>query len=134
MKMFLNGTAMSGQPDHHRLHRARFLGVVATAPRYRFYAVRDEFPGLVPVRENGMSIQGELYDIDTETWQSSLGPSEPTELALGEIELADGTTVYAMILDPAALVPGDLTDITELGSWRRHLVATGLDAPRARTS
>jgi gamma-glutamylcyclotransferase (GGCT)/AIG2-like uncharacterized protein YtfP len=134
MRMFLNGTAMSGQPDHHRLQQARFLGAVTTAPRYRFYAVRDEFPGLVPVTESGRSIRGELYDIDTETWQNSLGPSEPSELDLGQIELADGISVYAMILDPSTLPPDEITDITELGSWRRHLEVTGLDAPRARTS
>ena len=134
MQMFLNGTAMSGQPDHHHLRGAPFLGDVATAQRYRFYAVRDEFPGLVPVEEDGMSIQGELYDIDDEIWRTSLGPSEPGELRLGEIELVDGTIVHAMILDPATVRPDDLTDITELGGWRRHLAATGLDAPRARTS
>ena len=134
MHMFLNGTAMSGQPDHHQLQGAPFLGDTATAPRYRFYAVRDEFPGLVPVEANGVSIQGELYDLDDKIWRTSLGPSEPDELRLGEIELADGTTVYAMILDPAALAPDDLTDISNLGSWRRHLAATGLDTPRDRTS
>lgn len=134
MQMFLNGTAMSGQPDHHHLQGAPFLGDVTTAPRYRFFAVRDEFPGLVPVDEGGLSIQGELYDIDDEIWRTSLGPSEPGELRLGEIELVDGATAHAMILDPATVAPGELTDISELGSWRRHLAASGLAAPRARTS
>lgn len=134
MKMFLNGTAMSGQPDHHQLHQAPFLGSVATARRYHFYAVRDEFPGLVPAEDNGASIQGELYDIDDETWRTSLGPAEPEELSLGEIELADGMIVYAMILDLGVVAPEDLTDITDLGCWRRHLATAGLGAPKARTS
>lgn len=134
MHMFLNGTAMSGQPDHHYLGGAPLLGEFRTAPRYRFYVVREEFPGLVPVREGGAGIEGELYDIDDEVWRTSLGPSEPGELVLGEIELSDGRTVHAMVLDPDALPAADLTDITEVGSWRRHLVAAGLEAPRARTS
>lgn len=134
MQMFLNGTAMSGQPDHHHLGEAPFLGDVATAPRYRFYAVRDEFPGLVAVTHGGTSICGELYEIDDVTWRTALGPSEPSELVLGEIELADGRTVHAMLLDPAAVPEGELTDISGLGSWRRHLTAAGLAAPRARTS
>jgi len=53
---------------------------------------------------------------------------------LGEIELSDGRTVHAMVLDPDSLPAAHLTDITEVGSWRRHLAAAGLEAPRARTS
>lgn len=134
MQMFLNGTAMSRQPDHHHLDGAPLLGEVRTAARYRFYAVRDEFPGLVPVDEGGSSVEGELYELDDEVWRTSLGPSEPSELTLGQVELADGRTVHAMILDPSVLADADLVDITALGSWRRHLAGRGLGAPRARTS
>ena len=44
--MFLNGGAMRGGPLHHLLKGARFVGVVQTAPRYRFYSVGDRFPAL----------------------------------------------------------------------------------------
>lgn len=134
MQMFLNGTAMSGQPDHHHLASAPLLGAVRTAARYRFYAVRDEFPGLVPVDSGGASVEGELYEIDDEVWRTSLGPSEPEELTLGEIELVDGRTVHAMVLDPSHLAQADLVDITATGGWRRHLAISGLGAPLARTS
>lgn len=134
MQMFLNGTAMSGQPDHHHLDGSLFLGAVNTATRYRFYAVRDEFPGLVPVDAGGASVEGELYEIDDEVWRTSLGPSEPAELTLGEIELLDGRYVAAMVLDPARLAEDDLADITATGGWRRHLALRGLEVPRARTS
>jgi gamma-glutamylcyclotransferase (GGCT)/AIG2-like uncharacterized protein YtfP len=62
--MFLNGTAMSGQKDHHAIAGATFVGPARTAPRHRFFAVRDEFPGLLPVDEGGLSIDGELYEVD----------------------------------------------------------------------
>lgn len=44
--MFLNGGAMRGGPLHRLLAGARFVGVVRTAPRYRFYSVGDRFPAL----------------------------------------------------------------------------------------
>lgn len=133
MHMFLNGTAMSGQADHHRLRGAPFLGEAETATRYRFYAVRGEFPGLVP-SEQGASIAGELYDLDDEVWRTSLGPAEPSELTLGTIELVDGRQVRAMVLDLARVRPDEIEDITDVGSWRAHLAGRGLTAPHARTS
>lgn len=133
MHMFLNGTAMSGQADHHHLNGAPFLGEARTAKGYRFYAVRGEFPGLVPTEEGG-SIAGELYDLDDEVWRTSLGPAEPSELTLGTIELADGRQVYAMILDLDRVRPEEIEDITEIGSWRGYLTGRGLAAPQARTS
>lgn len=134
MHIFLNGTAMSGQPDHHHLRDAAFLGDARTAARYRFYAVRGEFPGLVPVEVGGGHISGELYDLDDETWRTSLAPAEPVELALGIIALDDGRRVNAMLLDLASVPTEQLSDITDLGGWRAYLSHAGMDAPRARTS
>src|ERR1700678_3930747 len=85
MKMFLNGTAMSGQADHRRLRGAPFLGAVCTAPLYRFFAVRGEFPGRVKVAQDGGVVAGELYELEDEVWRTSLGPAEPAELMLSEI-------------------------------------------------
>lgn len=133
MHMFLNGTAMSGQAEHHHLNGAPFLGEARTAAGYRFYAVRGEFPGLVP-SQAGKSIAGELYDLDDEVWRTSLGPAEPSELTLGTIELMDGRQVCAMILDLDRLRQDEIEDITDIGSWRGYLAARGLTAPRARTS
>jgi Gamma-glutamyl cyclotransferase, AIG2-like len=119
--MFLNGTAMSGQKDHGAICNSRFLGDISTAPGYRFYAVRDEFPGLVPVEAGGASIVGELYEIELEVWRGSLLPSEPEELVPGTVVLIDGRTVQVMTLELDRVKPGDkLVDISDLGSWRRY--------------
>jgi len=134
VQIFLNGTAMSGQADQVFLRGAPLLGTARTAPRYRFYAVRGEFPGLVAVESGGRSIEGELYDIDDEVWRTSLGPAEPRELALGEVELDDGQTAHAMILDTTMVRDDEIVDITELGGWRAFLRSTGADAPAPRTS
>lgn len=123
-RMFLNGTAMSGQKDHATIAGAAFLGAARTAPCYRFFAVRDEFPGLLPVRENGASIEGELYEMPEEMLYDALLPEEPAELELGAIVLDDGTVVNAMHLQPERVAAGDrLVDISGYGGWRAYQAA-----------
>jgi hypothetical protein len=120
-RMFLNGTAMSGQPDHHAIAGATFVGPATTAPRYRFLAVRDAFPGLLPVEADGRAIVGELYEMDEPTLFGSLLPEEPAELELGTIALADGQIVNSMQLQPERLAAGDkVVDISQLGGWRAY--------------
>jgi gamma-glutamylcyclotransferase (GGCT)/AIG2-like uncharacterized protein YtfP len=123
--MFLNGTAMSSQPDHHAVDGARFLGPARTAPLYRFYAVRDAFPGLYPIPAEaeltGAAIDGELYELPEEMLYDSLMPEEPAELELGVIELEDGSVVNAMQLQFERLAPGDkIVDIAGFGGWRAY--------------
>jgi gamma-glutamylcyclotransferase (GGCT)/AIG2-like uncharacterized protein YtfP len=126
--MFLNGTAMSGQKDHGVIDGlARFVRPATTAPNYRFFAIRDEFPGLFPVSGDGAAIAGELYEMSDELLFDVLLPQEPGELEIGSIDLADGSTVRAMILQPERIRPGDkVIDIADFGGWRayqNHLVA-----------
>jgi len=119
--MFLNGTAMSGQKDHGAIDGATFLGPARTAPNYRFFAVRDEYPGLFEVSEGGVSVEGELYEMEDEVLFESLLPAEPKELELGTIELSDGQIVNAMQLQPNRLVAGDkVVDIADFGGWRAY--------------
>lgn len=131
LRMFLNGTAMAGLADHRHVVGSRFLGSRRTAARYRFYAVRDEFPGLVPAPENGASILGELYEIDIPVWRERLLPNEPPELEPGSVELEDGETAHVMLLDVSRVRPSDkLVDISEHGGWRAYLQS--LDAEREK--
>lgn len=134
MLMFLNGTAMSGQADHGQLQGSTLLRAARTSAGYRFYAVRGEFPGLVPVDEGGGCVEGELYELPESVWEQSLAPSEPVELALGQVQLDDGETVFAMLLDTSRVDPADITDITELGGWRAYLRSIGAVTPSSRTS
>lgn len=119
--MFLNGTAMFGQKDHACHAGSTFLGPARTAARYRFFAVRDEFPGLFPVARAGRSIDGELYDMPERVLRDQLLPAEPTELELGTIQLIDGEEAHAMLLRPERLKAGDkVVDISELGGFRAY--------------
>jgi gamma-glutamylcyclotransferase (GGCT)/AIG2-like uncharacterized protein YtfP len=119
--MFLNGTAMSGQRDHAAVTGATFLGPARTAPLYHFFAVRDEFPGLFPVAEGGVTIEGELYELSEAMLHGSLMPGEPRELELGEVQLDTGEVVNAMLLRPQLLDPADkVVDISHLGGFRAY--------------
>ncbi|MEU1981039.1 gamma-glutamylcyclotransferase [Nocardia sp. NPDC019395] len=119
--MFVNGQAMSGGTLNDALHNARFLGRVVTAPKYRFYSVRDEFPGLHPVAEGGTAVPGELYEVEYDVLREELLPREPAELELGVIELADGRGSLSMRMRESALAAADITDISDRGGWLAYL-------------
>lgn len=110
--MFVNGQAMSGGSLNDALTGAEFLGATSTAPRYRFYSVRDEFPGLAPVSEGGAAVVGELYRVPYALLRDELLPREPPELELGIIELADGSGSLSMRMRDGAQDGDGVADIT----------------------
>jgi gamma-glutamylcyclotransferase (GGCT)/AIG2-like uncharacterized protein YtfP len=119
--MFLNGGGMRGGPVHQHIEGVPLLGELRTAPKYRFYSVRDEFPALVPTAAGGAAIIGELYDVPIEMLHHSLLPAEPPELELGTIELEDGSVSFAVLLRREVLERGEgLTEITRYGGWRAY--------------
>ena len=119
--MFLNGGGMRGGPVHQHIEGVPLLAELRTAPKYRFYSVRDEFPALVPTDTGGAAIIGELYDVPIEMLHRSLLPAEPPELEFGTIELEDGSVSFAVLLRREFLERGEgLIEITEYGGWRAY--------------
>ncbi len=118
--MFLNGGAMRGEPLHHLLDGAPLVQATTTAPKYRFYSVGDACPALYPVAHGGVAVAGELYEIPLDTLRDRVLPSEPHELELGVIELADGSSSFAMLLRRPYTSHVRLTDITAVGDWRAY--------------
>lgn len=118
--MFLNGGAMRGGPLNHLLAGAPLVGVVHTAPRYRFYSVGDAFPAIEPVPAGGVSVTGELYDLPWEVLRDSLLPAEPPELELGVIELEDGGASLSMVRRRTYIEPETYKDISEHADWRSY--------------
>ena len=119
--LFVNGEGMSGGQVHYSIEGHRFLGKARTAPRYRFFSVRDEFPALWPVDEAGVSIDGELYEVPLEVIRDSFMPAEPPELELGVLELADGGSALVVLLRRSVYEAGDgLIDISRYGGWRAY--------------
>jgi hypothetical protein len=117
--LMTNGEGMRGGRVHHNIEGHPFLGEVETAPKYRFFSIRDEFPGIFPVGpEEGGSVRGELYDVPLEVLRDAFLPDEPPELELGVVELADGRGTLCMVLRASE---AELhRDITEHGGWRAY--------------
>jgi gamma-glutamylcyclotransferase (GGCT)/AIG2-like uncharacterized protein YtfP len=128
VRMFVNGQAMRGGSLSDALADARFLGAALTAPRYRFFSVRDEFPGLHPVTESGAAVPGEVYEMPYAMLRDSLLPREPAELELGVIELAEGQGALSMRMRAWALDAPGVTDISGAGGWLAYLAALGRTA------
>lgn len=120
-KLFCNGDAMRNGRLHHTVSSHTFLGPASTAPTYRFFSVRDEFPALLLTDNGGASIEGELYEVPLHNIRTDFLPAEPVELELTVIELEDGDSALAVALRPGlADQSAEVTDITEHGAWRRY--------------
>jgi len=145
--MFLTGDGMRGGPLHRHIEGAEFLGARRTLPRYRFYSVRDEFPALHPVGEDGRAILGELYQVPMPALHGLLA-REPPELELSIVELSAGDPAgdapapdggvpgepgavelsFGMILRRGEDTRGRHADISDSGGWRAY---RGLAQPPA---
>ena len=122
--IFLNGGGMRGGPLHSQLQGTPMVCRTRSAPRYRYFSVRGQFPAM---HESGSAqVAGELYDLPLKILRDHLVPAEPPELEIGVIELEDGSAALATVLRDAALESGllqsgDIRDISYLGDWREFL-------------
>jgi allophanate hydrolase len=121
------GAHLQGMPLHHQLtaREARFLRRTRTAPAYRLYALSGERPpkpALVHAGVGGGAIEIEIYDLDLAAF-GSFAAEVPPPLAIGEVELEDGSRVRGFVAEPRALV-GAL-EITATGGWRAYLARNG---------
>ena len=119
--LFVNGGGMRGGEVHYSIEGLPFLGEARTAARYRFFSIRDEFPGLWPVDEGGVSIPGELYDVPLDVIRDRFIPAEPPELELSVVELDDGSSALVVLVRANFYESGEgLKDISEYGGWRAY--------------
>ncbi|MGW7242232.1 allophanate hydrolase [Streptomyces sp. NPDC054804] len=116
------GAHLTGQPLNPQLLA---LGAVldrttTTAPTYRLHALRTTppKPGLVRVDEGGAAIETEVWSLPAEGLGRLLA-TLPRPMALGSVELADGSQVPGFLCEPSALA--DAEDITHHGGWRAFL-------------
>ncbi len=119
--LMTNGEGMRGGAVHHTIADQTFVGERRTAPKYRFFSIRDEFPAIAPAADgSGAAVLGELYDVSLEVVRDRFLPDEPPELELGVVELADGTGTLCMVLRETARSVDGVKDITEHGGWRAY--------------
>jgi allophanate hydrolase len=128
------GAHLSGQPLNRQLLAlgARLDRSTTTAPLYRLHALRTDppKPGLVHVGKGGAAIETEVWRLPAQGLGRLL-TALPRPMALGSVELADGSRVPGFLCEPGALT--DARDITSYGGWRPYLTrGQGDRAPGAQ--
>lgn len=122
------GAHLDGQPLNHELVAAgaRKVRRTTTAPEYRLVALSTDppKPGLVRT-DAGAPIEVEVWRVPTDAFGRLVG-SVRSPLGIGEVKLADGTSVHGFLCEP--LAAAEATDITGYGGWRAYLAGTRLPA------
>jgi allophanate hydrolase len=123
------GAHMRGLPLNHQLatRGARFVAEAMSAQAYRLYALPGTVPpkpGMVRVGPSntapGTSIALELWDLPLERF-GELAAEVPPPLAIGSVELADGSWVKGFVCEGHAVAGAD--DISSYGGWRAYLAS-----------
>ena len=124
IRLAVAGAHLTGQPLNHQLTDlgARLVATTTTAPTYRLHALRTDppKPGLVRVGPDGSgaSIEVEVWSLPPEGFARFVA-AVPPPLAIGQVELADGSWSPGFTCTPEALTGA--TDITRHGGWRTYL-------------
>ena len=123
------GAHMSGLPLNRELtdRGARLIRGASTAPSYALHALAGGppyRPGLVRQR-GGAAIAVEVWALPRQNFGDFIA-GVPSPLAIGTVELDDGTTVKGFLCEAAGLAGA--TDITEFGGWRAWLARPKTEA------
>jgi allophanate hydrolase len=115
------GAHLSGQALNHQLVSRG--GVLAketkTAPAYRLFALDTVPPKPGLVRDSsGASIEAEVWELPVGQFGSFVAEL-PAPMAIGKVELADGTWVPGFTCERHALAGA--REITSFGGWRTYL-------------
>jgi len=126
VKLAVVGAHLKDMPLHWQLtsRDAEFVGAFETAPSYKLYAIADSVPPKPALvhDEGGAAIKVEVYELGVAEF-GSFTVDVPAPLAIGNVTLADGTTVKGFVSEPRALTGAE--DITHLGGWRAFIASKG---------
>ena len=92
-----------------------FVEEAWTAPKYRLYSVDGTHAALVEDETGGVSVRGEIVDVDDGRWDEILA-SEPPGITQAPVELADGRVVSGAVGDLGQLA-GRAVDISAFGDF-----------------
>ncbi|MBY0342863.1 MAG: allophanate hydrolase [Sphingomonadales bacterium] len=124
VKLAVVGAHLEDMPLHWQLtsRGATFVGAFTTAPNYRLYAMADSVPPKPALvhSETGAAIALEVYELDMASFGSFV-TEVPPPLAIGTVQLADGSSVKGFVAEPRALTGAE--DITHLGGWRAYIAS-----------
>jgi gamma-glutamylcyclotransferase (GGCT)/AIG2-like uncharacterized protein YtfP len=120
-QLAVNGTLMRGLSLNENLVKAgaTFLRETKTSNCYRLWSINDRYPGMIRTTppKTGHAITVEVWELAGEGLVAVLD-GEPPGLAIGRVELQDGTRVYGVLAEPY-LVEGQ-REITDFGGWREY--------------
>jgi gamma-glutamylaminecyclotransferase len=119
IRFFICGSALRGQPDHHVLTGARFIGEARTAARYRMHSVDGWHPAVYRVSTGGVSLGGELYELSPALHDALLA-QEPPGLYEDDVILEDGSIARAMCFPRDVVEERGYPDISTYGSWTAY--------------
>ena len=118
------GAHLAGQPLNRELTErgAELVASTRTSGTYRLYALLTDppKPGLVRVTSGGSAIEVEVWSLGPAEFASFVA-SVPAPLAIGQVELADGTVAPGFTCMPHGLEGA--TEITEFGGWRAYVAS-----------
>lgn len=116
------GAHLSGQPLNSQLTErgALLVQTTTTSAAYRLYALptTPPKPGLLRDEKQGATIEVEVWEMPVEKFGSFVN-LVPHPLAIGTIELADGSWVKGFVCEPSPLA--DAPEITSHGGWRKYV-------------
>ncbi len=121
LRLAVVGAHLHGMPLHHQLaaRQARLVASTTTAPFYRLYAMAGQAkPALVHAGSGAHAIAVEVYELDAAAFGSFVA-EVPPPLAIGTVELADGSRVSGFVAEPRALLGA--VDISAHGGWRAYV-------------
>jgi allophanate hydrolase len=124
VKLAVVGAHLKDMPLHWQLtsREASFIEATTTAPTYKLYAMANSIPpkpALIHAGEaDGAAIAVEVYELDVAAFGSFV-VEVPPPLAIGTVQLADGSSVKGFVAEPRAIVGAE--DITALGGWRAYI-------------
>ncbi|BAN26139.1 allophanate hydrolase [Caballeronia insecticola] len=123
MKLVVCGAHLDGLALNAQLKArgARIVAATKSAPRYRLYALAGgavQRPGMMRDEANGAAIAVEVWEMPSAEFGSFLA-GIPAPLALGQVELADGSWQTGFVCEAYGL--DGAVDITEYGGWREWL-------------
>lgn len=123
-RVFICGSALSGQPDHGNLCGATLCGPAKTAARYRMHAVANDWhPGIYETGTGGVALVGELYALTGEQY-AQLEATEPPHMYAADITLDDGQVVTAFLYPKTLIDENEWPDISAYGGWAAYKAAS----------
>jgi hypothetical protein len=118
----VNGTLMRGLALNPNLIGvgATFVREAFTEPAYRLWSIGDVHPAMVRVKDGGVAIAVELWQVPaaglaTILWQ------EPPGLSIGKVRLENGEIVLGVLGEP--ILCENQLEITKWGGWRAYMAS-----------